>query len=473
MTPEEKRRRHRNERIAATIFVLICTAAVVWFVRWNAAEEAALRRDTTYVPKRQVITAEHYLLREYIRINTVNPPGNELAGARWLGGQLAKHGIAHEIIESAPGRGNLYARVKGKRSGEGLLLLHHIDVVTPTEERWSHPPFEGEISVNQLFGRGAIDMKGHGICHLLAFIDVAKAPEQPERDIVFLAVADEEAGSRYGMLWLLEKRPELFEGIAYVISEGGLTEVTREQVKYYGIELGGKTATVTALRGTYEQLQRTRIALEPFMRSDFPEKLLPEVRTFFKHLAPQRFLYRDELADIDRAIARGRFWRLPPAYRELLQNTVVPRTIERDARGWWMSTLLYNLPDQDPEPRIAWLREHVAQFGVTVEVLSKEPPIPISSDRTPFYDLIRHEVRRVYGNVPSGTTILGYSTNDSRHLRRRGVQAYGITPFPVDVSQSASIHRNDERVRLDWFLQGIDLTRGIVRKWAFAPAAPQ
>lgn len=470
MTPEEaKRRRHRNERIAAALFCLAASIAVAIFAAWNRAEEEALRNDSRYIPKPTVVTPEALLLREYVRIDTSNPPGNEIAGARWLAAQLAKHGIAGEIIESAPGRANLYARIRGKRPGEGLLLTHHIDVAPSVTHTWRHPPFEGAISLNMLWGRGAIDMKGMGICHLLAFIDVARAGRQPERDIVFLAVADEESGtSRYGMQWLLERRPELFEGVRYAINEGGITEILNEKPTYFGIEVGTKLMVTARLRGSESQLQRARLALEPFMTSSIPDRLLPEVRAYFQYVAPYRFAVRELLADIDATIRRGELWRLPLGYRELMQNTVVPLGIDRDGDSFVLTTHLYNLPDEDPDARIAWLRQTVAPFGVTVDITRKDLPAPIMSDATPLFRLLRAEARRIHNGVPVGTHLLNNSTNDSRHLRRRGIVAYGVSPFLVDVAGSAGIHGYNERVRLDWFAQGIELTRAVVRRWAFA-----
>src|SRR5207248_1556121 len=111
---------------------------------------------------------------------------------------LHQNGIASEIIESAPGRASLYARLRGRQPGEGLLLLNHIDVVPANAKEWSHPPFAATVALNQMWGRGTLDMKSIGLCELEAFIAVARSGRQPERDIVFLAVADEETGGSMG-----------------------------------------------------------------------------------------------------------------------------------------------------------------------------------------------------------------------------------------------------------------------------------
>jgi acetylornithine deacetylase/succinyl-diaminopimelate desuccinylase-like protein len=260
----EKRRRHRNERIAAAVIVLLLVGATIALLVISRRQENAVQ-EQMYIPKETPLTAEAELLRDYIRINTTNPPGNERAGDEWLAKILRANGVQPELIDSAPGRTNLYARIKGKRPGEGLLLLNHIDVITADPKQWKQPPFSANVFLNEIYGRGALDMKGTAICELRAFLDVATAGKQPERDIVFLAVADEEVGSgALGLGWLVEHRPDVIDGIRYSVNEGGITEMVQEKVTYFGIEIGTKlTVTVILEAPTREQLQKARIALEP------------------------------------------------------------------------------------------------------------------------------------------------------------------------------------------------------------------
>src|SRR5438132_729128 len=123
-------------------------------------------------------------------INTVT--GHELPGAQFLANLLVKNGVKAEVIESAPGRGNVYARLKGRRAGEGLLLLNHIDVMPAPPEHWKRPPFAAEIFLNQVWGRGSLDMKSIGLCELDAFLTVARTHRPLERDLIFLGVARSE-----------------------------------------------------------------------------------------------------------------------------------------------------------------------------------------------------------------------------------------------------------------------------------------
>ncbi len=471
MTEIEQRRRHRNERIAAAAFVLLALAAVIAIVVYERATREELAHQNTYVPKQTHMTPEVALLQQYLRIDTSNPPGNELPAAQWLARMIEAAGVHTEIIESAPHRANLYARIKGKHPGEGLLLLHHTDVV-PATGKWTRPPFAADVYFNQIYARGAIDMKGMGICELRAFLDVAQTHRQPERDIVFLAVADEEAGSAYGMRWLIEHRPDVLEGVRYAVNEGGITEMEAEQITYYGVEVGTKqTATLMLRAPSREQLQQARIALEPWFVSREPQRVSPEVKRWMHDLAPQRRAFRDQLDDVDRAIATGRFWDLPVGYREMTQDSLFAAAIVRDGNEWQMKTFLIDLPDTDPDKRIEWLRHKVAPYGVAVgPILRKEGPVPVTSDQTPFFRLVRDEVHRTYGNVPVGTEMLNKWFNDSRFLRKRGVAAYGINPFPVDFFQADTIHGLDERIRVDYFVKGVEFLRQLVMTYAFSPA---
>jgi acetylornithine deacetylase/succinyl-diaminopimelate desuccinylase-like protein len=111
----------------------------------------------------------------------------------------------------------------------------------------------------------------------------------------------------------------------------------------------------------------------------------------------------------------------------------------------------------------------VAPYGVTVEVLDKSGPAPLTSTKTPLYALIKEEARRQFGDVPVGTEVLASSTNDSRYLRARGMACYGMWPFEVDFFQTQGIHGVDERVRLDWFMGGIELMKRLVTRYAFEP----
>jgi acetylornithine deacetylase/succinyl-diaminopimelate desuccinylase-like protein len=464
----DKRRRHRNERIAAIVAIVLIAVATFWLIRRNEAEEEQLRREQTYVPKPFTRTEDVDLLAEYIRIDTSNPPGRELAGARWFAAQLERGGVRAEIIESAPGRASVYARIRGRQQGTGLLLMHHIDVAPADPAGWTMPPFSGAIKLDALYGRGAIDTKGAAICQLRAFLDVARSGRQPEHDLVILAVADEETGGHYGTQWLLANRRDVFEGVKYVLNEGGITEITAEQMDYFGIEIGTKVlVTAYADAPTREQLQRMRIALGPYYGSRKPQRVLPEVKRFLAELSPNRQMYREALSDVDRAIREGKFWELPSGYRELTQDIVFAEAVRRSGNGWTMRVKMYNLPDTDPDARLTWLKQFAAKHGATLRVEQKNGPDVLSSADTPLFRLLGEEARRSWPSARAGTEILNGAFNDSRYLRKAGMVCYGVQPFPVDFFQSSSIHSVDERVRVAWFQEGVTYMRNVVRRYAF------
>ena len=170
-------------------------------------------------------------LQDYVRLDTINPPGNEIAGARFLAAIFEAEGIPYEMAESAPGRGNIWARLDGGPE-PGLILLHHIDVVPADPNYWSTDPLSGEIRDGLLYGRGALDTKSSGIAHLAAFIALHRSGVALSRDVIFMATADEEAGGFFGVGWLVENRPELFDGVGYVINEGGRGADTGGQVQF-------------------------------------------------------------------------------------------------------------------------------------------------------------------------------------------------------------------------------------------------
>lgn len=460
-----KARRHRNERLAAAALIVLLAAitAGIWF--WKEREGERLRRDQRYIPKAVAITPEMELLREYLRIDTSTPAG-VARGARWLVDTFAKSGVEAELIESTPGRFNVYARVRGASADGALLLYNHIDVI-PVGAGWKQPAFEAKVVIDTLYGRGALDMKALAICQLLAFIDVAKSATPPTHDLVFLATADEETGSEHGMQWLIAHRPDIFRGVEVALTEGGITEMISEKMTYFGIEVGGKQMVSLTLEGDdLDSMRRARIALEPYIFPREAERVLPAVRRYFESVAPTRLAFDDYLSDIDATIARGAFWRLPLSYRDLTQNSLRVDAPRQHGGVWRMEVQQLNLPDERPEARIEWLRERIAPFGIRIAAVGKKDgPVPVSSDQTPLFALLVGEAQRRYA-VPAGVIVLYRSTSDARFLRPLGIDSYGISPYPVPYFQSLGIHGDDERIRLDYFQEGTEYLRTVVRNWA-------
>ena len=174
------------------------------------------------------------LLRRYLMIDTTNPPGNEIAGARFLAEVLSRDGIESETIEAAPGRASLRARLAGDGSLGGIVLHHHIDVVYADRRYWTVDPFGGAIAGGYLYGRGAIDMKSTGILHLAAMLAIKRARVPLKRELVFLATADEEAGSEFGAEFIATRRRDWLAGAEYAISELGILDFEGEWHRVHG-----------------------------------------------------------------------------------------------------------------------------------------------------------------------------------------------------------------------------------------------
>ena len=133
------------------------------------------------------------VLSDYLRINTTNPPGNELAAARYLKAILEREGIEVAILDTTelgPGRANLYARIKGNGTKKAFALVHHMDVVPADARYWSVDPFGGIVKDGYVWGRGAQDMRGAGIMQLMALLAVKRSGLPLNRDLVFIANAD-------------------------------------------------------------------------------------------------------------------------------------------------------------------------------------------------------------------------------------------------------------------------------------------
>jgi hypothetical protein len=189
----------------------------------------------------QAIGAEvSCLLSRYVQLDTSNPPGNERSGADFVAGYLAGEGIASQIIEAAPGRANVIARLEGKSRGQALLLVHHMDVVPATPSEWSVPPFSGRLDEGYVYGRGSLDNKGGGVVELVALALAKRLGIVPAHDLVLLGVADEESGGGLGARWLTEKRSELFADVSAVLNEGGAILQPGGGRVVYGVELAQK-----------------------------------------------------------------------------------------------------------------------------------------------------------------------------------------------------------------------------------------
>jgi acetylornithine deacetylase/succinyl-diaminopimelate desuccinylase-like protein len=160
------------------------------------------------------------LLSRLIQVDTTNPPGNETAAAELLREYLEASGVECELYARAPERANLVARLRGRGDGPTLLLLSHTDVVLADPREWSVPPFSGEVRAGEVWGRGALDMKGQVAANAVAIASLAREGFEPAGELIFAATADEEVGDGFGLSWLCAEHPDAVR-CDYAINEGG------------------------------------------------------------------------------------------------------------------------------------------------------------------------------------------------------------------------------------------------------------
>jgi acetylornithine deacetylase/succinyl-diaminopimelate desuccinylase-like protein len=426
------------------------------------------------------------VLRRYLRIDTSNPPGNELETARFLKAILEQEGIEATILDTAElgaGRANLYARLKGNGSKRAIALVQHMDVVPVTPAYWSVPPFSGELKDGYVWGRGALDMKGQGVAHLMAMIALKRSGVPLTRDIVFVANADEELGSTGGIVFV-EKHADLLKDVEYLLTEGGANVYRNGKLEYYSVGVAEKRTFWQKLtvRGTPSHgsrptranpVPRLVAALDRIARYETPLHVTPGVEKFF-HDISRNYTGRQRawLFDVKKALAdrEAREWILSDVYwNAILRNTisltglsgsnktnVIPAeaTAEIDVRL---------LPDQHPDSVLATLKRIVADTAVHfTTLLQPKPPFesPVNTD------LFRAVERAAKERDPSGfvTSSMMTGATDRPSYRRLGIIAYGLDPFRVEAAdEQRGVHGNDERLSVENIGFGVRFLYDILR----------
>ncbi len=408
-------------------------------------------------------------LREYLQIDTTNPPGNEREAAEFLAGILDREGIDSRLLTSPQGRSSLYARLEATVDAEGeagaLVLMHHIDVV-PADGAWRVGPFSGRRLEDKVWGRGALDVKGLGIAHLAAVLDLARAGGPRRRDVIFLAVADEETGGGQGARWLLGAHPELFTGADGVLNEGGSNRVLSDRLIWWGIEVTQKRPLW--LRVTAEGRGGHASGLHP---QSATHRLLAGLARLIAR--PPRFRTTEAARMYLGTLARLEGGRTEELFRRIEAGEEVPslpmapglpiyfldtiQVTELDnGRGSNVVSPIASasvdirlLPDTDGDAFLAEVRELLGD-EIAVEVVLDAPEVPASPRGHPLY-LALEEILGVRAQVVP-TFIPG--TTDSRFFRQRGIAAYGFSPFAINAQDTRGVHADNEAVPVDAFLRG-------------------
>jgi acetylornithine deacetylase/succinyl-diaminopimelate desuccinylase-like protein len=426
-------------------------------------------------------------LGEYLRIRTVNPPGNETAGARWLRQVLAKEGIEAEIFESSPGRGNLYARLPGNGSKRPIVLLSHIDVVPATDSAWKVSPWSGETRSGAVWGRGALDMKGMGVVELMTMIALKRRGVPLSRDVILVANADEETGSS-GAEWFAREKRGLLRNAEFLVNEGGHNRLgPTGETEYYGVGVTEKVpywVRITA-RGApgHGSIPRPDNAAARISRAvgriaayQTPIRLTPPAERYFKDLAtretdPQQRRWLADPAAALRNPAGRLFLTSNLYYNAILRNTisitalrgsdktnVIPpeASAELDVRL---------LPGERPADFVRELRRVIADSLVEITPLRPERQATTSPLDGPMIEAIREAVEAMEPGALITTPMLaGYT--DSYYYRAIGIGAYGISPFRLSEEDARTVHGNDERVTLENLRFGVEFMYRIVERVA-------
>lgn len=408
------------------------------------------------------------LLRQYLQIDTTVPPGNELRGARFYQQILEREGIPVEIDAFAPGRANLLATLEGSGARRPLILMNHMDVVPADPSRWSVPPFGGVVKNGIIYGRGSEDMKTEGILQLLALVRARREKLPLDRDILFLATADEEVNFAGALRALSpEGWRSRLEKAEFLITEGGENLLDRSgRPVYFGVETAEKGPFWLTLRTTGtpghgsrpiadSALNRLIRALERVRQHETEMKVLPTVEKFFRDQAanvqePRASWYRDIRAALRNPEAARTLYD-DREVSALLRNTisitivkagyktnVIPGTAEAE-----LDVRL--LPGEEPQAFLAELREVIADPTVEIAIPDTFRVPNQSSTDTELFRVIERVLARHHPGVPVTTKMLTGAT-ESVLFRPLGVVAYGFTPLLTTSEETATGHGDDERI---------------------------
>lgn len=425
------------------------------------------------------------LLAEYLRIDTSNPPGRELAAARWLDRQLAGSGVETRVIPLGAGRANFMAVWKGTGARRPVVLLHHMDVVPADPARWSVPPFAGVTLDGFVYGRGAVDVKGKGIVDLLALRRLARSKVRLARDVILLAVADEEVNSS-GAKRAAGDDLHLLRDAEIVIDEGGGIELGETgRAVGYGVAVGSKSPLWLAVRfrgraghGSVpvpgSALERAVRAAHRLLGARRPLRVLAEARaTLEDHLAGQDLARLPGWkGGLDRSLAEPAFLEAlaeDPEVAALLTDTVAItqmagsdkiNTLPNEARLGLDCRLL---PDTDREEFLAWLRRTLADPSARIEVEESYGRDPGSPADSPFMKALSRVAARRHPGVPVVPVMLTCST-DAVHFRRAGLQAYGFEALALPPAELDRAHGNDERLPVEALEPAIGVLLELLRE---------
>jgi acetylornithine deacetylase/succinyl-diaminopimelate desuccinylase-like protein len=430
-------------------------------------------------------------LQALLRCDTTNPPGNEALAAAYLRAQLVAEGIEPRLIEPAPGRVSVWARLPGSGISRSLLLASHTDVVPVERDQWHVDPFGGEERDGFIYGRGAVDMKDMLAMELTLFLHFARqaqiSDQRLDRDLFLLSVADEEVGAKYGMSWIVENAPELVDA-EYALNEGGGMGVDFGRQRVYLCEMAQKGSIHITLRANGapghasiphgdSAIARLARALTRITSAPLPMRIIPTSRRLIELLAvTQTRPRRSLLLQVMNPLLSERVLGLLPdrdtanALRAMLHSTASPTLLQAGTAlnvipGEATAQLDCRIvPGETVETLTTALRKRIRDPKVVVEADSFSPGYEMQI--TPLFTTIQHAIAA----QEPGAVVAPYlfpAVSDSRFLAPRGVTAYGFVPHrpePGVPPVQSLAHGHDERVSIANLEFGLKVLHSVINE---------
>lgn len=406
-------------------------------------------------------------LQDYIRIDTSNPPGDVTKAAAFLTAILQREGLTPARYESAPGKVIILARLKGTGTGgKPILLLHHMDVVPADRSRWKVDPFSATIQAGEIWGRGAMDMKGLGTAHLYAFLLLKRQRVPLTRDVILMAVPDEEVGGALGTRWMIERHYKELDP-EYVLDEGGFgsRDLFAPGKLVYGISVAEKKivwlkvmAEGVAGHGSqpHDQNPNDRLvrALARLLAIPLPTSSMPVLETLKSKvgmLAQNKYTNAIQHSTISLTTLRAGVGEPPKV-------NVIPSVAEAtlDCRV---------LPGTTTAAWLAEIRRVLGDPQLKLEVTYESDDPVVTPHDTPLYRALEAAVRREHPDAIVSPILIPYGT-DSNSFRPRGVKSYGFFPATLSAEIVASMHGDAERAPIAELEKGIRILYEALRQTA-------
>lgn len=426
------------------------------------------------------------LLQRYLRIDTTNPPGNELRGAEFWQGVFQKEGIETHIFPFAPGRANFVAVLHGDGSARPIVLASHMDVVTSNPARWTAPPFSGIIRDGELYGRGAEDMKNEAVAQAVTMIALEREHIPLRRDIIFLAVGDEEVDDR-GAQDMIAHHRDQFRNAEYLITEGGETIRGEDgKVHIVGIDVAEKApywirVSVTGRPGHGSRPipdsapnHLVRI-LGRILNWQTPIHVSPAVAHYLQAVAPQfPSPRREQLQNIRASLRNPEFvhWlTAQEGFNFMVRDTVSLTMMHGSGQTnvipseAWAQFDVRLLPGEDPSTFVDELRKVIRDPAVTItHVGNFRPPNSASTDSA-LYRIMTEVAHQHYPEAVITPSLLSGFT-ESEMFRRIGIQSYGFCPYGVTEAEADTEHGDNERIGVQELREGQRVLFDVVRRIA-------